>query len=184
MQQNLYLVTPATEAALTLAEVKNDLRVLHSAEDAVLDDYIAAAQEHVEKLLDRALVTSTWDLVLQSFPFCSEIVLPKGQLTAVTSVTYLREGETEPETLPGSAYQVIPGDRGLIALKAGAVWPAGVMDQVVFRFVAGWPTGAGVPAPIKQAMRLMVRDAYEHSSDVGVAAAGFASLLVNWRLIR
>ena len=45
--------------ALTLAEVKLHLRVDHSAEDSLIQQYMAAAHDQVEQFLDRSV---PWDV--------------------------------------------------------------------------------------------------------------------------
>jgi uncharacterized phiE125 gp8 family phage protein len=172
-------VTAAATPVLTMGDVKPQLGVLHAAEDGLLDQYIQAVESHAARLLDRALLTSTWELELELFPVEHYIRLPLGQLQSVTSFTFV-VGDGAPMTVPEESYEVRTGDRGSIELLPGRTWPAGDVRRVFVCFVAGWPSPAAVPAAIKQAMRLMIRETYYHQEAEQGFSPAFRALLVNW----
>ena len=104
-------VTPPAVDAFTginepvsLAEVKQHLRVDIDDDDALILGLIATARQMAETLTCRQLLTSTWDLLLDAFPGPSlmgvpagvpyslpghAILIPKGPVQQVDSITYL-----------------------------------------------------------------------------------------------
>jgi hypothetical protein len=63
----VHVITPPASEPVTLAEVKAQLDVDLGLRDAELNDTITAAREYVELTCRRALVTQTWELVLDRF---------------------------------------------------------------------------------------------------------------------
>lgn len=172
-------ITAPAARSLSLADVKPQLGILHSVEDALLEQYVQAVESHAEKLLGRALVTSTWEVELDRFPVESYIRLPLGQLQSVTSFTFV-VGDAEPMTVPAESYEVRTGDRGSIELLPGRTWPSGDVRRVIIRFVAGWVSPEAVPSAIKHALRLMIRETYYHQESEQGYSNAFRALLVNW----
>ena len=58
---------PATEP-VSLAEAKLHLRVDFSDDDALISAYIIAARQKAESITRRALITQSWNLVMDQFP--------------------------------------------------------------------------------------------------------------------
>lgn len=159
------LITPPAEEPVTLAEAKAHLRLEHDLDDAYVTQLIVAARQYVEKICWRALVSQTWELVLNEFPVSDYIELPKGELRSITSVTYV-DANGATQTWDAANYEVdsvtIPGRIRLGYLLS---WPSGsrtVWNAVTIRYVVGWANAAAVPAPIKQAVLLLVSQLYEH----------------------
>ena len=186
----LTLVTAPMALALTLAEVKAHLRVEDTAndEDALIMSLTRAAHEHIDGRdgwLGRALLTQTWDLVLDRFPknrtrargyigpgFAADAIrVPLPPLISVTSVKYI-DSDGVLQTWAASKYTVdIKSQPGRITPAFGEVWPStrGEINAVTVQFVAGY--GAdwnSVPTPIKHAMLLLVGHFYEHREEVVV----------------
>lgn len=177
----LSLVTGPTVEPVTLAEAKAHCRVVIAEDDALLSGYIQAARERVEAETRRAIITQTWD---QKFDFdwprylgepdenhrrCWEIgiTLQRPPLQSVTSISYVdTQGATQ--TLAADQYQVVKrngqsGD-GLIVPAYGVTWPQvrDIPDAITVRFVAGYGGLESVPGRVRQAMLLMIGDAYEN----------------------
>jgi uncharacterized phiE125 gp8 family phage protein len=157
------LVTPPATEPVSLSEAEAHLRLDDDDTDVVLR-LITSARQFVEKYLGRALVAQTWDLAIDEFP-AGAIVLAKGRLASVTSVTY-RDADGAEQTLATSAYQVddvsVPGR---VLPAPGTSWPETEADRVNavrVRFVAGYGAAADVPGPIKAAMLLLIGHLYEH----------------------
>lgn len=118
--------------------------------------------------LGRALVRQTWRLALDAFPRW-EIALPLPPLRSVDSVVYLDTSGTE-TTLSADQYHVagVDGDGRLVPVTS---WPSAAdrPEAVRITFTCGYSGDGGspedlaanVPAPIKDAIRRMVADAYE-----------------------
>jgi uncharacterized phiE125 gp8 family phage protein len=162
---SMKLITAPSVNPVDSATVKAHLRVIGSSEDALITIYTDAATQALDGpngLLGRALVTQTWEYVLDKFP-SAEIKMPLPPIQTVTFVKYLDESGVE-QTLDSARYQVdTAGDPGWIVVDADG-WPA-TMDTanaVTIRFVAGYGLAAAVPAPIKSAILLHVGDLFEN----------------------
>src|SRR5690606_15208787 len=84
---------PAVEP-ITLAGMKEHLRVTHNSEDGLITDLIKAAREEVERSTLLALINQTWRLVLDRWPRSDIVLLRRGPVIEVSSVTVFdREGE-------------------------------------------------------------------------------------------
>lgn len=175
--RNILVTAPAGEP-VTLAEAKAQCEVTHTDHDTMISSFITVARKHIdgpEGWLGRCIVEQTWDLKLDDFPLSNgRIVLPTAPLISVTSVSYVDlEGNTQ--TWAASNYQVVNGGarRSWIEEAYGKSWPAarGVSDAVTVRYVAGYEADdsgspvdytANVPAPIRQAILIMVADLYRY----------------------
>lgn len=160
----LVLITPPAAEPLTYAEAAGHLRVETPTDETYITSLVVAARQWAERYLGRALVTQTWERVLDRFP-CGAIVLGMGRLASVTSVTYL-DAAGASQTLGTSAYQVDDvSEPGRVLQAPSTYWPsteAGRVNAVRVRFVAGYGAASAVPVPIKAAMLLLVGHLYEH----------------------
>lgn len=173
------LVTGPASEPVTVAQAKVHLRVDHDADDNYIESLIVQAREYVEHHQERAILSQTWELHLDSFPAGCEtprglrsamIFLPTAPLQSVTHVKYY-DGDGTLTTLDTDDYLVIgvgTKARGSIVPAVGLSWPT-TQDRpeaVVARYVAGYADAASVPAATKQAILLMVAQAYEFREPV------------------
>lgn len=141
---------PAIEP-VTLAEAKLAARVDGTEFDALIPGLITTARRHAEQILDRSIITQTWELVLDEFPE-AEIELGWPKVQGIVSLSYVDTAGT-PVNLPGSAY-VLDADNlpGWVLPSAGTHWPAtyDTINAVRVRFLAGYgEDGASVPEEVK-----------------------------------
>jgi uncharacterized phiE125 gp8 family phage protein len=159
----LQLITAPAVEPVTLPEAKAHLRVLHSAEDTLIEGLVKAARIHIEATTGRALVTQTWDFWLPAFPVSGVVELPKPPLQTVTWVKY-RDLDGVEQTLDAADYLVVaPGLIGTVELAPDADWPATQTRQqaIAVRFVAGYGAAAdSVPADLRAALLLMAEHLY------------------------
>lgn len=146
-------VTDATAEPLTLAQVKAWTKVQLADDDAIfMDIIIPAAREDAERRMNRTLLTTTWKLVLDSFPGSGECIRlhypiiqnvdhvkyydADGVLQTWASANYLLDGVSEP---------------GRLCLAPDISWPSTQTrpNAVEVQYKAGWTTAADVPATIK-----------------------------------
>lgn len=166
---------------VSLVEAKLHLRVDGADDDALIGALIQAAREQCEHETGRALVSQTWELVLDAFP-AAEIRIGKSPVQSIASVKYLDEQGDE-QTLSSGAY-VLDADTepGWLMLAAGAAWPstASVSNAVRIRFVAGYgASSAEVPAGIRHWMLLRIGTGYKLREQF-VAGASLAALPGNY----
>ena len=157
------LITAPVLYPLTLEEAKDHLRLESDSDDAHVTDCIAAAVEWVEAQCRRRFVTQTWELILDSFPYCEELELPGGVLASITSVKYLDESGVE-QTWSSANYEVdAASEPGKLRLAYGASWPThrDRWNAIVIRYVLGTAVEF-VPVSIKNALKLLTSQMYEH----------------------
>lgn len=164
------LKTAAANEPVSLAEAKLHCRVDHDDEDLYLQDLITAAREHVEQVvLNRALLTQTWELFLDRFPGEGEIRLPLPPLQSVTGIYYTPDGDVE-QMFAAANYAVdTVSEPGRIVLQRDASWPGdtlSVVNGVRIEFVAGYgDAAADAPGPVRRALLLLIGDLYEHREE-------------------
>lgn len=190
----LELVTAPATDPITDLSLWEHLKLDISGSPAVPDDqdYVDALKaaaisylDGAEGILGRALITQTWKLHLNSFPYVSwdetgysrsragsEIRIPLPPLQSVSSITYVdTDGATQ--TLASSVYRVINRQKwpsGIIEAY-GQSWPStrSQPQAVTVEFVAGYgDADTDVPDAIKHAIKLAVSGWYENRLPVSV----------------
>jgi uncharacterized phiE125 gp8 family phage protein len=183
MQQRFGLqmvLEPASEP-VTLQELKAQLRVDGSAEDAYLNSLEVAARVDLENRTNRAFVTQTRRLWLDRFPqtggiymwcqqgvytepgYGGEIRLPMSPLTSVSNIKYIDTDGTL-QTLASTEYKVDAiSEPARIVPAWGKFWPStrAEPNAVQVEYVCG-QAAALVPAGLKQAILLLAGHWYEN----------------------
>lgn len=194
MNGDWVLITPPAEEPVTLAEAMAQCRVEDAAENDLITGLMLAGRDQVESITRRAILTQTWELVLDAWPQDRVIELPRPPLQSVESITYL-DGAGVTQTLSAEQYQVATVSApGRVVLARGASWPSvelAPVEAIRVRFVAGWADAASVPAPLKLAIKLLVGHWYENREEVSVGAGvaqsqipyGVDALLASYRVL-
>jgi len=158
------VTTEPTVEPITLAEIKADLRISHTDDDAKLQRYIADARAWVERRVQQKIASQTWEFVIDEFP-AAEIKLPFSPVQEVVSIAY--------DGTDGLEAEVDPVDYYLdnVSLNAwifpSEAWPAtlSAVNAVRVTFVAGYASPAEAPGPLKQAIRLKVQEFYDREDN-------------------
>lgn len=161
----LKLITAPTVEPVTLAEAKVHLKEDLSDNDALISALIASARQTAEHELGRALVTQTWERVLDAFPQdgsttgTDAIELGRPPVISVVSVKYLDTAGIE-QTLASNLY-ALDADRmpGWLLSAQGTTWPSTLdtVNAVRVRFTCGFgAAGSDVPAAIRQWMLVQI----------------------------
>lgn len=167
MHTGLVTITPPAVEPVTLAEAMAHLRIDAPGvgphpEEALISALIQAAREHVEAATGRALVTQTLEATWDAWD--AALTLPRAPVQSVSSVTYV-DAAGATQTLAGASYRLAPAGLVWAVTPAyGEEWPAArpVPGAIAVRFVAGYGLAAAVPAPLRQAMLLLVSHLYEN----------------------
>lgn len=150
--------------------------------DPYLISLISAARTAAERITRRALITQTWELLLDSFPPW-EITMPKPTLQSVTSINYI-DSDGASQTLSASKYLVdSKSEPARITPVFGEVWPVtrAQTNAVAVRFVAGYGAAAAIPAGIRQWMLIRICTLYDQraATIVGVPITDFPRAFVD-----
>lgn len=182
MSYGLTLTSAPAEEPVSLAELKAWCRVDFDNDDALLTSLGVAARGMVERLCGRQLVTASWRLTLDTFPYPggwqfleapslfpdpNQILLPKAPLQSVASVEWYDFGNTL-NTLATTVYDVDAAhDPGRIMLAMGQVWPVVRLRPAAVRvnFTAGYGAASAVPEEFKMAIRFAVNFWYENRGE-------------------
>jgi uncharacterized phiE125 gp8 family phage protein len=211
---NSSIVTaPATEP-VSVAEVKNSLRIDHGEDDALIGALITAARSGAEAYTRRAFITQTWKMYKNGFSDYSEAYPWRGPYVSITSmapapnnieipmaplqsITHLKtyDDNDVASTFAASNYFVstYPGDfaqPGSLTLRDSSVWPTvyRVKDGVEIQFVAGYGDNiTDVPKQIRMAIQEEAGFLYQNrlTCDGGLVSSGVArSMLSQFRVIK
>lgn len=186
MQAPVVITSPASEP-VTLAEVKEWLRLTGSAEDSTITSLAKQARETLESRLARAFVSTGFRWTAERFPDSrpvgvptydsfgrprrsaeeSSLLLPRADLVSVESVKYL-DGAGTLTVFDSANYRAVPGTPPRIALTAGASWPATLAspDAIRVEFTAGY---SAVPDWAKTAIKVLTALWYRNRGDAEFA---------------
>ena len=173
---------------ITLAEAKAHLRVDHDAEDELIDALISMAREVTEKRCGLVLGRQSWRLTVDRVTTAHLTPLDLHPVHAIDAVTVYDEFGVA-RALENESYRLCATRRpASIAFKA--LPPTAEMENgVEIDIDAGFDADA-IPAPLRQAMLLLIGQGYEtrggFSADEQPVAIpqGYEVLVQPFRLVR
>lgn len=178
-------ITGPAFPVVSLAEIKAHARVLHSDDDTLLEQLVAAAADHLNGstgILGMCLASQEWELSYDQFP-AGPIKLPLGPVLSVDEVTYLNEA--------GSAVTLSPLDYE-IDLTNGDGWVAPVdswpatgsyLNAARIAFTAGHATAADVPAALRVAVMMLAGHWYNNREGQGELPASVDALVMPYKRV-
>lgn len=205
---NRITTAPAVEP-VTVEEMKTQLRIDGTDEDAFLEDAITEARQEIEDLTSLALITQSWQLTIDRWPNGREpwwdgtvqahintlsgvdrsLDMPRFPLQSITTVTTFDEAGNSAAVVVADTFDIdtqqLPGR---LTLKSGATWPTALRDTnaIEIVYVAGYgDDAADVPAPLKRAIKNVVGYIYSHRGDdcdVSDALAGVMGTIDRYRV--
>lgn len=169
----LVLTSAPTTEPVSLADVKAHLRIEGATEDVVLSSLLLTSRLHIETALGLALTAQCWTLSLDDWPASGIVHLPIRPLLSVDAVRVL-PGSGAPTLLHPSTYVVDTGGwRGRIVRAWGSEWPrpGKAANGIEIDMTAGFGSAArDVPAPIRQALLMLVAHWYERRDPVEIGS--------------
>jgi uncharacterized phiE125 gp8 family phage protein len=184
------LLTPPAAEPIALADAKNFLRVEHDADDALIAALIAAARGAVERSTRRLLITQTWRIVLDRWPKlerdrpCS-LNSPVNPLQSITAARiFAEDGSAEAIDTAVFALDKASAPARIDCSPFNIPSPGRALAGIELDVVAGYGAAADVPAPLAQAVRVLVAQSYEHRDriDSGTLPDAVARLLAPFRV--
>jgi uncharacterized phiE125 gp8 family phage protein len=176
----LTITTPPAVEPVTLDEAKAQLRVTYDQEDALIGSLITAARQRIEAELGIAMIATgvsevhdVWPLeITTAVPvtdpltalFSGPIRLRRGPLLSVADIG-VADGTGTFQTVNPLSYAAEVGSRPGRVAPYDVAWPSpGVATGGVrIDYVAGYGAAeSDVPAPLRQAILMLVADGFEH----------------------
>jgi uncharacterized phiE125 gp8 family phage protein len=160
------LIAAPAETPVSLAEVKEAVRVDFSDDDASLQAYLAAAVAHLDGysgILGRCLVTQTWRQGFRGWSPRLRLPFPDVDAESVV-VTYLDAGAVD-QTVAPAHYQVVEGHLGAEVVFKD-IFSAPILGddreaRVRVDFQAGYGAAEDVPADIRLVIKALTRHWYD-----------------------
>ncbi|HEY3363953.1 MAG TPA: head-tail connector protein [Symbiobacteriaceae bacterium] len=142
-----------------------------SVEDDLLNALITVARQTAELHLRRALITQTWNLVLDQFPYDEDrLTIPLPRLQSIGTISYVNSANIS-ANWDSSNYIVDTGSEpGRLILAYARLWPIYIpqsANSVTIPFTCGYGSTADkVPQPIRQGLKLLISHLYENRETV------------------
>ena len=161
----LLIAAPAVEP-VTFAEMRAYMRLDESAEDDLAAALIKAARLLVEAASGRQLIEQTWRLILDRWPASRTVLLPVSPLMRVERIRVF-DGTGGGSDLSPPFYRAGRfGDPPRLVIASASPEPGLAAEGIWIEVVAGFgPTGSDVPAPLAQAIRVLVARWFENRGD-------------------
>lgn len=184
------LIAPPVGLPVTLASIKEHLRVDTDAEDGYLLGLASAATAHVESATGKVLLAQTWRIYLDTLPNDGVIVLPVAPVISLPALT-LYDVQGDPVLIGASGYDLHhrqdPPSLALHALPSRDQYANGIEIDVVAGF---GEAGTDVPDQLLRAILVLCahwhafRGSASDASPAGLAPKGLDALLGAFRQVR
>ena len=186
----ILLNAPSSEP-VSLAEARLFLRVEHDDDDDLIAALIAAARVQVEAQTRRALITQTWRLTRDAWPAGGVLPILPVPLREVTAVgVYDADGMIHALDVDDFYIDTISAPAVLAFERGAPLSPGRLNAGIEIDIEAGYGDAAeAVPAPLRQAIRLLVAHWYENrriiaaSGDVASLPASVSALIAPFRVL-
>ena len=161
----LVLKTAPTVTPVSVAEAKTHLRIdsTFTADDTYIETLISVATSAAENYTNLAIMSQTWVLHIDAFPDYFNLLKGTLKSLSINSIKYSDENNAT-QTLAAANYFAdgsIKPARIYFAPDATIPSTYDKPNAVIVDFTLGFSSASNVPAPIKQAILLMVGTYYE-----------------------
>lgn len=162
-----YIITPATELALSLDDAKVALRADGTDLDTEITGAIIGITQDLEDIIGQCVMPQTWRVQTDTFP-ADGLSLPH-PAKEIVSVTY-RDADGGGHTLATDQYRIVVARyESLLVATAGNTFPVtdGSIDAVKVDVIAQMATTADeTPPAIKLYIQMKLKQQYDPASRV------------------
>lgn len=160
------VITPPASEPVSVSEARNFLQMgSDTSQDSLISLLIQSAREGIERELCRAIITQTIEEEYSCIKGLN-FALTFAPVTRIISVTAFDEEETECDI--SEYWKDLIAEPITVKLKE---WPSNVRT-VKIKYNAGYPSSADVPARLKEAVMVNVRQSYDCRQDGEAVPAG------------
>lgn len=151
-------VGDASVAPVTLAELRDHLRITHTDEDTLLSIYLDAASDAVSERSGQVMGLETW--TFKTGPVSGDLFLPRTPVRALTELSWIAPTGDVVAGDPADFMLIDDPARPFLRPLPGKAWPsvAGRPDATSFTFTAGLMS---VPQGLKVAVLMLAGHFYE-----------------------
>ena len=153
---DIEVTTPPAEEPITVAELKEWLRVDGTDQDTVITSLLTSAREWAEGYTHRRFVDTELDVTWATFPkIGADLYLPGPPVSVLSSLNWIDSaGVTQPFDIADVTVEPL---YGLARVNPDAVedWPQDAFS-VNAKYTAGFGAAADVPEDIKTAIKVAV----------------------------
>jgi uncharacterized phiE125 gp8 family phage protein len=164
---SLILTVPPSVEPVSLAEAKAHMRVTHSDDDVIISTLIVSARRRIEVYTGLRLITQGWSQFMDYWPCGGVVELDVNPVSAVSDVIVYGDLDT-PSTVDASHYflDATSNPPRVVFRQGRNPSPPGRRAKgIEVRLTAGFGLAAAVPVDLKQAVLMLVADAYAHRGD-------------------
>lgn len=163
----LILETAAVVEPITLAQVKNYLKIDNILEDTLIASMITAARVQLETRLGRAFMRQMWSLYLDILPHNGEIILPINPIISIEHLAVIDDEATYNDIASTDYIYDIKADPALVKVVGQLPNIGSEYSGIRLQFWAGYGVSAtDIPAPIVQAIMHLVAFWYENRGPI------------------
>lgn len=168
------VITPPSEEAVTLAQMKMHLQEVRSDQDTLIAQINSAARQWVEERVGRTLMDTTYELSFEEYPAgWSRIELRRPPVIEVETVSYTDSNGAEQE-IAADQFVLAGGMTPFIAPAWGVTWPPtrSQVGSLKVRYRAGYAQAGSpdqrhlIPQPLLAAIKLLAGHLFENREAV------------------
>lgn len=162
-------ITAASILPVTLDQAVAHLRVASSDENAYIQSLIAVAAELVENATGRALLSSEWTIVSNTWPSGNFLPVTIAPVDSIESISYYADGETTITELSDSEYSLATLTQPAQVIFADSFSRPSLAnrpDAVQVNFVAGATAAKDIPPTLRHAVLLVIQNFYDRRAAV------------------
>jgi len=157
-------IPPALEP-LSLLEAKAHLKVETIIDDDLITRLIITARQQVESWIDKVLISQSWKIYLDNWPADGEIRLPVCPIMQVDDLRTYSDEDIAAVVDPSHYYVDLAATPQRLILRGSRTWlkPGRPVNGIEIEVTAGYGLdGDSVPAPLREAMLLLIAQWYEN----------------------